>query len=180
MNKRLLAARVCALTLCLMPTLARAQTSGDPAITLLDVVTTSAASTSTTTVVLIDVFVCPPIRTACDVLSSTSELTSLTSTADHIQQQPVRQRRRRVELMWRYMRENRAELELALASGAGPAVDDLVKLYRIPEHEQRAFGRRLRGEREALLGALREPTLAMTHASQFLSVLDAVIQRPAS
>lgn len=121
---------------------AQAQSNGDQ-ITELDLITTTAGSTSSTTVVLVDIFICPPIRAACEVLSTTSEISWLTSAQSQNMAVNI------------FLQENAVALSHDIAVGGGEVLADLAALYGLRDEHGRVLGLVLRPRRHALWAILQ-------------------------
>lgn len=125
------------------PALALAQSNNsDSQITELDLITTTSGTSSTTTVVLVDIFICPPIRSACEVLSTTSELSWMTS----LQSQQT--------AMVVFLRENSVALSQDIATGGGQTLRDLAVMYGLKPEQAQSLGLSLRPRREQLWAIL--------------------------
>ena len=128
---------------CLWSGAAQAQSNTRDSITELDLLTSTSGTTSTTTIVLVDIFICPPIRAACEVLSTTTELSWATS-------QSGSQRR----AMAVFLRENAVGLSQEVALGAGPLMADLAALYGLDDPQGRRLGDALRARRRVIWSLL--------------------------
>ena len=128
--------------LCILSSTAWAQSGGDQ-ITELDLITTTAGTSSSTTVVLVDLFICPPIRAACEVLSTTSEISWLTSAQSQNMAVNI------------FLQENAVALSHDIAVGGGAVLADLAALYGLRDEQGRVLGIVLRPRRHALWAILQ-------------------------